>query len=52
MDQLTSKETTEEIEQAIREYLALPEIQEIIRDDKYTIQLMEDKETPFIEIAN
>lgn len=52
LDQLTSKETTEEIEQAIREYLALPEIQEIIRDDKYTIQLMEDKETPFIEIAN
>ncbi|WP_301107665.1 hypothetical protein [Sporosarcina sp.] len=52
LEQQTSNETLEEIELAIRKYLALPEIQELIVDDNYSIQLVNVSEELVVEIKN
>ncbi|WP_153721807.1 DUF4030 domain-containing protein [Sporosarcina cascadiensis] len=52
LDSRTSDEILEEIERAIREYLSLPDIQEIILNDKYAIQLVNSDEELLVEIKN
>ncbi|MET3575515.1 DUF4030 domain-containing protein [Bhargavaea ullalensis] len=47
-----SEEISREIELAIQEYLALPEINERIQNDNYTIRLSLKNEKPFIELSN
>lgn len=47
-----SEEIIQEIELAMQEYFALPEIQEVVQSDKYTIQLLLKNEEPFIHITN
>lgn len=46
-----SSEIIQEIELAIKEYLALPETKEQIQNDDYTIQLLLKDKQPFIEIT-
>ncbi|GKV67095.1 MULTISPECIES: hypothetical protein [unclassified Sporosarcina] len=50
LEQQTSDEILEGIERAIREYLALPDIQEIILNDKYLIQLVNSYEELLVEL--
>lgn len=47
-----SKEVIQEIETAIKDYLALPETQEEIKNDDYTIQFLLKNKKAFIKITN
>jgi predicted amino acid-binding ACT domain protein len=52
LDKPPSEELTQEIELAIQEYLALPETQEQIQNDNYTIQLLLKNEKSLVKITN
>lgn len=52
LTKLPSEETIQEIELAIKEYLALPDAKEQIQSDKYTIQLLLKNEKSFVKVTN
>lgn len=52
LDNPPSEEIIREIRLAIQEYLALPETQEQIQNDDYTIQLLLKNEKSFVKITN
>lgn len=52
-EQPPSEEIIEKIELSVQDYLALPDMKEVIQDDKYTIQfLLKNGEESFIKIKN
>lgn len=52
LDNPPSEEIIQEIKLAIQGYLALPETQEQIKNDNYTIQLLLKNEKSFVKITN
>ncbi|MGG4166309.1 DUF4030 domain-containing protein [Rossellomorea vietnamensis] len=52
LDKPLPQEQIEEIEKAVQEYLALPETQEQIRDDEYTIGFLLKNGKSFVEITD
>lgn len=51
-DQPPSRTIIQEIEEAVKQYFALPEVKEKIQNDKYTIQFLQKNGKPFLEIVN
>ena len=52
LDKPPSEEIIQEIELAIQEYVALPEVKEQIQNDNYTIQFLLENEKSFVRITN
>ncbi|MCR8848270.1 hypothetical protein NQ095_07640 [Rossellomorea sp. SC111] len=52
LDKPLPQEQIVEIEKAVQDYLALPEIQEKIHDDEYTIEFLLKNGKSFVEITN